>query len=221
MRPLRSLVTICIFLLLLAAPLLLIKNGDSTWNSTHFTSPQQTQTVSLKQPLQKTPTTHTNASVGLPIVWNKVGGIVIPTTTTTTTTAPPVVTVAQPTTPVAPTTPTPAPGVTGVVQTPPTTQPPAPPTPVAAPSPAPSPDPTVSAPAPGDYDHRWDAVARCEEGGWIGYAGPAYPDSLGISATNWYANGGVSDLSPAAQVAVAQRIEGTSFVPDQNGCAAW
>ena len=72
-----------------------------------------------------------------------------------------------------------------------------------------------------DYDHRWDKVAMCEEGGWIGYAGPAYPDSLGINAQNWYANGGGSDLSPAAQVAVAQRIEGTSFVPDQSGCAAW
>lgn len=73
----------------------------------------------------------------------------------------------------------------------------------------------------GEYDHRWDAVAKCEEGGWIGYAGPSYPDSLGINATNWQAYGGGSDLSPAAQVSVAQRIEGTTFVPDQNGCAAW
>ena len=61
----------------------------------------------------------------------------------------------------------------------------------------------------------------CEEGGWIGYAGPAYPDSLGISAANWYANGGGSDLSPVAQVEVAQRIEGTSYVPDQGYCASW
>jgi len=89
-----------------------------------------------------------------------------------------------------------------------------------------TPSPAVAASASdprasGDYDHRWDKVAVCEEGGWIGYAGPAYPDSLGIDAANWYGNGGGSDLSPAAQVAVAQRIEGTSFVPDQYGCAAW
>ena len=67
----------------------------------------------------------------------------------------------------------------------------------------------------------WTRVAVCEEGGWIGYAGPAYPDSLGINAANWYANGGGSDLSPAAQIAVAQRIEGGGYVPDQSGCAAW
>ena len=73
----------------------------------------------------------------------------------------------------------------------------------------------------GDYDHRWDRVAVCEEGGWGNYGFPAYPNSLGINATNWASNGGGSDLSPAAQVAVAQRIEGTSFVPDQSGCAAW
>ena len=75
------------------------------------------------------------------------------------------------------------------------------------------------------YDHRWDAVADCEEGGWIGYAGPAYPDSLGIDAANWAAYGGTSDLDPAAQVAVAERIEAAAgtpdYVPDQNGCAAW
>jgi hypothetical protein len=85
----------------------------------------------------------------------------------------------------------------------------------------------VTQPAPpapvvvGDYDHRWDAVATCEEGGWGNYGFPAYPDSLGINSTNWYSNGGESDLSPAAQVAVAQRIEGTSYVPDQGYCAAW
>lgn len=83
---------------------------------------------------------------------------------------------------------------------------------------------TVVAPPPvalSGYDHRWDAVAVCEEGGWGNYGFPGYPNSLGINATNWWANGGTSDLSPAAQVAVAQRIEGTGYVPDQNGCAAW
>ncbi|HWD52874.1 MAG TPA: hypothetical protein VG412_10755 [Acidimicrobiales bacterium] len=67
----------------------------------------------------------------------------------------------------------------------------------------------------------WSRVADCEEGGWIGAASADYPDSLGINAANWYANGGGSDVSPAAQIAVAQRIEGTSYVPDQNGCGSW
>ncbi len=62
-------------------------------------------------------------------------------------------------------------------------------------------------------------MAICEEGGWIGYAGPAYPDSLGITAANWVAYGGGSDLSPMAQIAVAERIQANP--PDQNGCAGW
>ena len=68
-------------------------------------------------------------------------------------------------------------------------------------------------------------MARCEEGGWIGWAGPAYPDSLGISAHNWAAYGGGADLSPGAQVAVAERIEAAAgqsgYVPDQGYCASW
>jgi hypothetical protein len=68
-------------------------------------------------------------------------------------------------------------------------------------------------------------VARCEEGGWIGYAGPAYPDSLGINATNWANFGGGADLSPANQVRIAQDIEAAGgspgYVPDQGGCASW
>jgi hypothetical protein len=75
------------------------------------------------------------------------------------------------------------------------------------------------------YDHRWDAVAVCEEGGWIGSSGPAYPDSLGITATNWVAWGGGSDLSPAAQAAVGARGEALGgspgYVPDQTACAPW
>ena len=63
----------------------------------------------------------------------------------------------------------------------------------------------------------------CEEGGWVGSSGAAYPDSLGIDAANWYANGGGADVSPAAQVAVAERLEASfgtpGFVPDQDGCA--
>ena len=82
-------------------------------------------------------------------------------------------------------------------------------------------EPTPPVTSPGDYDHRWDRVAMCEEGGFGNYGFPNYPNSLGINANNWYSNGGGSDLSPAAQVAVAQRIEGASYVPDQNGCASW
>jgi hypothetical protein len=71
----------------------------------------------------------------------------------------------------------------------------------------------------------WTRVAVCEEGGWIGASGSAYPDSLGISAVNYYANGGDGDMSPAAQIAVAQRIEASAglagYVPDQSGCAPW
>jgi hypothetical protein len=71
----------------------------------------------------------------------------------------------------------------------------------------------------------WSRVAVCEEGGWVGWAGANYPDSLGISAVNWYANGGGGDLSPPAQIAVAQRIEAgaglAGYVPDQGGCAPW
>jgi hypothetical protein len=77
-----------------------------------------------------------------------------------------------------------------------------------------------------DYDHRWDAVAVCEEGGWGNYGFPNFPNSLGINAGSWYsitAQLGLnpSDLSPANQVRVAQAIEGTSYVPDQGYCASW
>lgn len=84
--------------------------------------------------------------------------------------------------------------------------------------------PAVSTGDPSVYAE-WTRVAVCEEGGWIGYAGPSYPDSLGINATNWSAYGGGSDLSPAAQIAVAQRIEAAAgtpgYVPDQGYCASW
>ena len=82
-------------------------------------------------------------------------------------------------------------------------------------APPPPPAPAVT---PLQYAE-WTKVAICEEGGWIGYAGPAYPDSLGISAANWRAYGGGSDLSPDAQILVAERIQMNP--PDQNGCAAW
>jgi len=65
----------------------------------------------------------------------------------------------------------------------------------------------------------WSKVAVCEEGGWVGASGPAYPDSLGISAANWTAYGGTSDVSPDAQIVVAERIQANP--PDQSGCAPW
>ena len=62
-------------------------------------------------------------------------------------------------------------------------------------------------------------VAVCEEGGWIGAASAAYPDSLGINAQNWYANGGGACVTPVCQIAVAEKLQ--SYPPDQNGCAPW
>jgi len=52
----------------------------------------------------------------------------------------------------------------------------------------------------------WTHIAVCEEGGWIGYAGPAFPNSLGITEANWRYYGGGSDLRPFVQVKVAERI---------------
>jgi hypothetical protein len=66
---------------------------------------------------------------------------------------------------------------------------------------------------------QWSRVAMCEEGGWIGSSGTAYPDSLGINAHNWYSNGGTSDVSEDAQIMVAMRIQRDP--PDQTSCAAW
>jgi hypothetical protein len=81
---------------------------------------------------------------------------------------------------------------------------------------------------PRDYA-QWSRVAGCEAGGWrvLGYD---YPDSLGISRTNFVAFGG-RPLSPGAvsrrdmimQIHVADRLIARygSSVPDQYGCAAW
>lgn len=72
---------------------------------------------------------------------------------------------------------------------------------------------------------RWTRVAVCEEGGWIGWSGPAFPDSLGITAANWYGNGGGTDLRPRTQIEVAQHLLRSvgmrGWIPDQGGCAAW
>ena len=62
-------------------------------------------------------------------------------------------------------------------------------------------------------------VAVCEEGGWVGAASASYPDSLGITAANWYANGGGSCVTPECQIQVAERLQ--AYPPDQNGCTSW
>jgi len=66
----------------------------------------------------------------------------------------------------------------------------------------------------------WSRVATCEEGGWIGWSGPTYPDSLGVNAVNWWAAGGTTTVSPDAQIVVAEHYAG-SWVPDQGYCASW
>ncbi len=94
-----------------------------------------------------------------------------------------------------------------------------------------SPPPVVSS---GDAYAAWARVATCEEGGFGNYGFPAYPNSLGIMASAWYAHGGGSDLSPGVQIAVAESlidslvgsyIQGVrvypGFVPDQSGCSSW
>ena len=67
----------------------------------------------------------------------------------------------------------------------------------------------------------WSRVAYCEEGGWIGAAGSAFPDSLGVDAANWWENGGGDDTSPDAQILVAEALINRlqAAVPDQDGCA--
>ena len=56
----------------------------------------------------------------------------------------------------------------------------------------------------------------CEEGGGWFSSGPAYPDSLGISAANWYANGGTADVSEDAQIMVARRKKMMKYLKRTN-----
>jgi hypothetical protein len=65
-------------------------------------------------------------------------------------------------------------------------------------------------------------VARCESGGWY-VLGSAYPDSIGIDAANWRIFGGTADTSPAAQIAVGDRLIAAYGIPipDSGGCAPW
>ena len=94
---------------------------------------------------------------------------------------------------------------------------PTPPTPVATPQ--------ITPAASGDYDHRWDRVNTCENGGSWTPLGSRYPNGLGLTAENWAAFGGGTDLSPSTQVAVAERFAAHYFypgyIPDQQVCASW
>lgn len=81
---------------------------------------------------------------------------------------------------------------------------------------------------PADYA-AWSRVAVCESGGWR-VLGSSYPDSLGITATNFRAFGGRPQPPGAttlaervAQIKVADRLVCAYHIgiPDQSGCAAW
>ena len=76
--------------------------------------------------------------------------------------------------------------------------------------------------APISNREAWDKVATCESGGWV-VLGSVYPNSLGLTAQNWQAFGGTSDVSPEAQIVVAERFRAAYgiSIPDRNGCAAW
>lgn len=84
-----------------------------------------------------------------------------------------------------------------------------------------APTASIASTAPGYAE--WTRVAVCEEGGWRGYVSYDYPDSLGIDRANWIAYGGGAGISPADQVAVAERLA-TALgigVPDQSSCESW
>jgi hypothetical protein len=81
---------------------------------------------------------------------------------------------------------------------------------------------------PADYQ-AWSRVADCEAGGWQ-VLGDAYPDSLGITRTNFVDYGGTPQpvgratrAEIAAQIHAADRLIRYyhTSIPDQDGCAAW
>jgi hypothetical protein len=81
---------------------------------------------------------------------------------------------------------------------------------------------------PADYAE-WTRVADCESGGWR-VEGSAYPDSLGITSTNFEDFGGTPQpvgtatrAEIVAQIQAADRLVAAYHmaIPDQDGCAAW
>jgi len=103
----------------------------------------------------------------------------------------------------------------------PTTTTTVPPTTTTTAPPTPMPVEALTAP-PADLTEAWSRVAQCESGGWV-VLGSVYPNSLGLTAQNWQAFGGTSDVSVEAQIAVAERFRAAYGIPipDQNGCAPW
>ena len=85
----------------------------------------------------------------------------------------------------------------------------------------PAPPVTATTASSGGYtEAQWQLVSNCENAGsWVP-VGSAYPDGVGIDSTNWYANGGTSDYSPAATVIVGNAFLAANgmTIPDQNGC---
>jgi len=70
----------------------------------------------------------------------------------------------------------------------------------------------------------WYRVNICEMGGQWHDVGPIYSGGLGIRNVNWTAYGGLKfapnagQATPAEQIYIARKIEGSNYVPDQNGC---
>jgi len=70
----------------------------------------------------------------------------------------------------------------------------------------------------------WAKVNICEMGGDWTAQGPVYSGGLGIRNINWVKFGGLKfapnagEATPMQQVYVAQKIEGSNYVPDQYGC---
>ncbi|MGH3969709.1 MAG: transglycosylase family protein [Mycobacterium sp.] len=77
----------------------------------------------------------------------------------------------------------------------------------------------ASSPLAGAEPVNWEAIAQCESGGnWAANTGNGDYGGLQITEATWEANGGIgfpSQASPAAQVAVANRIMAT------QGPGAW
>jgi len=70
----------------------------------------------------------------------------------------------------------------------------------------------------------WYKVNICEMGGTWHSVGPIYSGGLGMRNINWIAYGGLKFApnaglaTPEEQVYIARKIEGSNYVPDQNGC---
>lgn len=98
----------------------------------------------------------------------------------------------------------------------------------AAPQPKHARKPPHAIKLPADFPE-WSKVADCESGGWD-IQGPVYPDSLGITATNYIDFGGqpqpigrATRVEIVEQIHVADRLIHAYHVgiPDQGYCADW